>query len=41
MADDRNQVALAAGLDPQHAETAILVEKGDTLDEASEVLLAG
>ena len=38
MADDGNQVALAAGLDAQDAEAAVFVVEGDPLDEAGEVL---
>ena len=39
MADDGDQVALAARLHPQDAEAAVLVVEGDALDEAGEVLL--
>jgi hypothetical protein len=41
MADDGDQVALAACLHPQDAEPAVLVVEGDAFDEAGEVLLAG
>jgi hypothetical protein len=34
MADDGDQVALSARLHPQHAESAVLVVKGDPLDDA-------
>ena len=39
--DDGDQIALAAHLHPQHAEAAVLVVKGDPLDEAGEVLAFG
>jgi hypothetical protein len=38
MADDGDQVALAACLHPQHAEPAVLVVEGDALDETGEIL---
>jgi hypothetical protein len=38
MADDRDQITLAARLHPQHAEPAVLVVKGDALDEAGEIV---
>ena len=41
VADDGDQVALAARLHPQHAEAAVVVVEGDALDETGEVLLAG
>ena len=41
MADDGDQVALAARLHPQDAEPAVLVVEGDALDEAGEVLAVG
>jgi hypothetical protein len=41
MADNGDQVALAAGLHPQHAEPAVFIVKGNALDETGEVLLAG
>ena len=41
VADDRDQVAMAARLYPQHAKAALLVVEGDALDETGEVLLAG
>ena len=41
MADDGNQVALAAGLHPQDAKAAILVVERNALDEAREVLAFG
>ena len=37
VADDRDQIAMAARLDTQHAEPAVLVVKGDALDETGEV----
>ena len=41
VADDRDQIAMAACLDPQHAEAALLVVEGDALDQAGEVLAFG
>ena len=41
VADDRDQVAMAARLDPQHAEAALLVVEGDALDQTGEVLAFG
>jgi hypothetical protein len=41
VADDGDQIALAARLDTQHAEAAVLVVEGDALDEAGEVLAVG
>ena len=41
MADDGDQIALAARLHPQDAEAAVLVVEGDPLDEAGEVLAFG
>jgi hypothetical protein len=41
MADDGDQIALAACLQPQDAEPTVLVVKGDALDEAGEVLAFG
>ena len=41
VADDGDQVALAARLHPQHAEPAVFIVKGDALDEAGEVLAFG
>ena len=41
MADDSDQIALAAGLHPQHAEAAVFVVEGDPLDEAGEVFALG
>ena len=38
VADDRDQIAMAARLHPQHAKAALLVVEGDTLDQAREVL---
>ena len=41
MADDGDQVALAPRLHPQHAEPAVLVVKGNALDETGEVFAVG
>ena len=41
VADDRDEVALAARLDPQHAEAVVGVVEGDALDEPGEVVRAG
>ena len=41
VADDRDQIAMAARLDPQDAEAAVLVVEGDALDQAGEVLAFG
>jgi hypothetical protein len=41
MADDGDQLALAARLHPQHAEAAVPVVEGDALDETGEVLALG
>ena len=38
VADDRDQIAMAARLDPQDAEAALLVVEGDALNQAGEVL---
>jgi hypothetical protein len=38
MTDNRDQIALAARLYPQHAEAIVLVVEGHALDEASQVL---
>jgi hypothetical protein len=38
VADGRHQVAVPAGLDPQHAEAAFLGVEGDPLDKAHEDL---
>ena len=38
VADDRDQIAMAACLYPQYAEAAVLVVVGDALDQAGEVL---
>jgi hypothetical protein len=38
VADDRDQVAMAACLYPQNAEAALLVVEGDALDQAGKVL---
>jgi hypothetical protein len=40
MADNGDQVALAARIHPQHAEPAVLVVEGDPLDDTSKVFLA-
>jgi hypothetical protein len=39
MADHGDQVAVAAGLDPEHAKAVLAVVEGDALDEASEDLV--
>ena len=39
MANDRDQVAMAARLDPQNAEAVLGVVVGDTLDEAGQHFL--
>jgi hypothetical protein len=39
LADDRDQVTLAAHLHPEDAEPALFVVEGDPLDEAGQVLL--
>ena len=41
VADDGYQITLAARLHPQDAEAAVLVVKGDALDETGEVLTFG
>ena len=41
MADDGDQIALAARLHPQDTEAAVLVVEGDPLDQAGEVLALG
>ena len=41
MADDGDQIALAARLHPQHAEAAVLVVEGDALDEARQDFTIG
>ena len=38
MADNGDQIPRAAHLHPQHAEAALLVVEGDTLNQAREVL---
>jgi hypothetical protein len=37
-ADDGNQVVVSAGLDPEHGKARLLVETGDSLDEAGELV---
>ena len=41
MADHRDEITLAARLHPQDAEAAVLVVKGDALEEAGEVVGLG
>src|SRR5215470_13866282 len=41
MADNGDQFALAACLDPQNAETVLLVVEGDALDQTSQHLGVG
>ena len=41
MADNRNQFALAACLNPQNAETVLLVVEGDALDQTSQHIAVG
>ena len=41
MADNRDQFALAACLDPQNAETVLLVVEGDALDQTRQQLAVG
>jgi hypothetical protein len=36
MADDRDQFAVATGLDPQNAETVLLIVERDALHETSQ-----
>ena len=36
MADDRDQIAVAACLDPQNAEATVGIVEGDALDKAGE-----
>jgi len=38
MAENRDQVALASGLDPQHAEAVLGIVKGDAIDESGQRL---
>lgn len=38
IADDREQIALAAHLHPQHAEAGLFTVEGDALDAAGEAL---
>jgi len=39
VADDRDQIAMAAGLGPQNAETVLAIVEGDTLDKARQYVL--
>jgi hypothetical protein len=40
MANDRDQIAVTACLDPQNAEATVGIVKGDTLDKAGEHFLS-
>ena len=39
MADDRDQIAMTACLDPQNAEATVGIVKGDALDKARQHFL--
>ena len=39
VADDRDQIAMAASFCPQHAETVLAIMEGDTLDQAGQDFL--
>src|SRR5882672_5386717 len=39
VADDRDQIAMAAGLCPQNAEAVLAIVEGDTLDKARQYFL--